>query len=516
MVNWHRILLAALSGLLLALLFPRFNLFFFAWFALIPLLIVLRFTSRLLPAAGYGLVTGLVFFGLFFAWAGLFGKLAWSALTVYMAFYMAVFAAGTSFLLRKFDSWPCLFLIPAWMVSVELVRSIGWWGFSWGSLGYSQQSNLDISCLARIGGFFALSYLIVLVNMIAVEVLFSYRSLLKGVKIHPIPQEATPPLAGWSGVRQSLPKLILVLMSALVLSYGLLLICRFSSPLSSEKDTATIKIAAIQGNIPQSIKFADESAESIKQTYLQMTAEAVKANASLIIWPETSYPGYLQDDQSFTKELQDICDQHGVQLIVGTHYFAEASERYFNSAFFFRPRQKPVRYDKVNIVPFGEYVPFRPLFRWVKALEPIQTDLSAASQIELLPSKLGKIGVGICFESSNPWLAGKMISQGAGLLVFITNDAWFEQTAAPAQHLQTTVMRSIENNIYTVQAANTGISAVIAPDGSIQGKTRLDERKILYGWVKKQDQPSFYSRFGFLFPYLCLFSVLLALAVKRR
>lgn len=480
-----RILLSVLSGLLLAFLFPKFNQFYLAWAALVPLLLVLYFGPSPWRAAGYGLVCGLVFFGVFFYWTGLFGLLAWSSMTVFSALVYVSFSVGASFVIRRLSFFLRVFLIPAWMVSVELLRSIGWWGFSWGSLGYSQQADPNAVLFAGIFGFYGLTYLVVFVNILLTE------SLVLRLK-----QETDPVLPSSS-------RPVYVLLGSAFLLYACLAGFR-TSAISNRKDPGEVKVAVLQGNIPQHLKFVESNREMIKKVYLKMASEAAEAGSYLIVWPETSYPGYLQDDVDFSSKLQRITDEYSTYLIVGSFYYDEKTDRYFNAAYFFRPGKEVVRYTKVNIVPFGEYVPFRPLFGWIKALEPISTDISPASDIILFPAGDEKIGTGICFESSNSLLVGKMVARGARLLVFITNDAWFKKTAAPYQHLQTTAIRSVENRIYTIQAANTGISAVIAPDGKTERATGLDERRILYGFVRFSDHPAFYSRSGYLFSYLCL------------
>lgn len=485
MSSWKKVFLSIFSGLLLAFIFPKFDQFYLAWFALIPLFLVLYSLSSFRQALAYGFLSGFVFFGLFFYWASLFGRLAWTSITVYHSFYFALFALGAAFLIKRLSFWPRLFLVPAWLVSIELFRSVGWWGFSWGSLGYSQQADPNIRMLASYAGVFGLSYLITLVNVFLTESVVSWRN-----------PEARPRTSiSWSFYSIVIVVLVFVYLGLFGLRLGL----------ENEQGNGSgfLKVAALQGNIPQAEKFDSAKTEEVKRLFLKMSIEAAENDADLIVWPESSYPGYLQDDLDFTNRLQRLSDSYQSSLIVGSFYYDETEDRYYNSAYLFQPGKKPARYDKVNIVPFGEYVPFRPLLGWIKALRVIQTDLSAFPKLKLLPAPGGTIGSGICFESSNPCLCRQMVAKGAGLLVFITNDAWFEKTAASYQHLQTTAMRSIENGVYALQAANTGISAIISSNGAIEQETRLEERSILYGRTRFLKRPTFYVRFGFIFPCLC-------------
>jgi apolipoprotein N-acyltransferase len=163
------------------------------------------------------------------------------------------------------------------------------------------------------------------------------------------------------------------------------------------------------------------------------------------------------------------------------------------------------RYDKVHLVPYGEYIPMR---RWMPFLNPIVQsvgDFTPGERIAPMDSPLGKIGVLICFESIFPDLSRKMVRQGAWLLVNLTNDAWHGRTSEPYQHMSMSQMRSVENRRPTARATNTGISAFVDEAGRTQETLGLFQRGALTRSIAPGLQGlSFYTRFGDVFAILCL------------
>ena len=175
-----------------------------------------------------------------------------------------------------------------------------------------------------------------------------------------------------------------------------------------------------------------------------------------------------------------------------------------NSAFLLQPDGTlSGRYDKVHLVPYGEYVPLRRLFPFIGKLVAGVGDFRPGKGFYPLTIDGHRLGVLICYEAIFPEAARDYKRKGAELLVNITNDAWFGRTSAPYQHLSMTVFRAIENRLYLVRAANTGISAIIDPTGEILSRTGLFERTVLKGEVKIIDERTFYAAYGDLFVYLC-------------
>jgi apolipoprotein N-acyltransferase len=174
------------------------------------------------------------------------------------------------------------------------------------------------------------------------------------------------------------------------------------------------------------------------------------------------------------------------------------------------------RYDKVHLVPYGEYVPLRQLFPFIGKLVAGVGDFRSGKGFVPLVSDGRRFGVLICYEGIFPEAARDYKRNRADLLVNITNDAWFGRTSAPYQHLSMTVFRAIENRLYLVRAANTGVSAVIDPTGVILSRTGVFERTVLKGEVKFIDEKTFYAAYGDLFVYLCGLLLILNDFIQKR
>ena len=190
-----------------------------------------------------------------------------------------------------------------------------------------------------------------------------------------------------------------------------------------------------------------------------------------------------------------------------------------NSAYLLGPNGAlQARYDKVHLVPYGEYVPLRSFFPFITKLVAGIGDFKQGKGYYPLNTGNYRLGVLTCFEGILPEAAREYKRRNAELLVNITNDAWFGRTSAPYQHLSMTVFRAIENRLYLVRAANTGISAIIGPTGRILSHTGIFERTSLKGGVKTVDEKTLYAAYGDLFVYLCAATllVLIILSMQRR
>jgi apolipoprotein N-acyltransferase len=175
-------------------------------------------------------------------------------------------------------------------------------------------------------------------------------------------------------------------------------------------------------------------------------------------------------------------------------------------------------YDKVHLVPYGEYVPLRRFFPFIGKLAAGVGDFKPGKGYYPLTLDGHRLGILICYEGILPEAARDYKRRKVELLVNITNDAWFGRTSAPYQHLSMTVFRAIENRLYLVRAANTGISAIVDPTGKILSHTGIFERTTLKGDVKMIDEKTFYAAYGDLFVYLCATAlvVLFILSMQRR
>ena len=210
----------------------------------------------------------------------------------------------------------------------------------------------------------------------------------------------------------------------------------------------------------------------------------------------------------------------GVPILFGAPAFDRDGSRinYFNSAFLISPEKKILgRYDKIHLVPFGEYAPLAGVLGFTRDIIGAIGDFTSGEGVHNLTLPWGKFGVLICYEAIFPDLTRRFVERGAQFLVNITNDAWFGRTAAPYQHLSMATVRAVENRVPIARAANTGISALIDSRGRVVRSTDLFTREVLSGKIKLDKSRSFYTEFGDLFAYLCVgFSVLFLILIRRK
>jgi apolipoprotein N-acyltransferase len=231
----------------------------------------------------------------------------------------------------------------------------------------------------------------------------------------------------------------------------------------------------------------------------------------LIIWPETAFPGYIGEHDEVFDRVRRFAHSLQIPLLLGSVVTEEGS--YYNSSVLIgRDGEIAQRYDKLHLVPFGEYIPFRSLFPFLSQIVPI-ADFSPGRDLTLFSEETtgDNFSTLICFEDSVAGLPRRFVRQGSELLVNITNDAWFKDTKAPYLHLQSSVFRAIENRRTMVRAANTGISGFIAPSGRITGLLRDAQGKPTYvlGHLTQEvgfnDTPTLYTIYGDLFSFFALF-----------
>jgi apolipoprotein N-acyltransferase len=514
-IDRRTIFLALLSGLLLFLSFPKFGTGLFAWIAFVPLLHALREKS---PYQGFlaGFTTG------FAAYIGIIYWIAYVVvhygylpvpvgiavmllLSAYLALYVALFAAGIGYFRDRGVS--TILAAPLLWTSLEYVKSHLLTGFPWENLGYSQYLYAPLIQVADITGVFGLSFAIVLINVVIFDVFQAWRSHRnRKRRIMRITAEVT---AG-------------CLVILMLIGYGMF---RIHDVEKSLDQAPKIPVSLIQGNIDQSIKWHPAFQQETVRIYKSLTQQAAPAGNGLIVWPETATPFFFQDQDDMHREVTSLPLLTGNSLLFGSpSYQRDGLHLVFsNSAFLLSPDgQIAGRYNKVHLVPYGEYVPLRRFFPFIQKLVVGIGDFrSGPGYIPLIMQGAGrpqKLGVMICYEGILPEAGWAYRQQGAGLLVNITNDAWFGNTSAPYQHLSMTTFRSVENRLYLVRAANTGISAIIDPTGRIAARSALFEKATLSGTVRLMDKSTFYSTYGDVFVYGCILGsiLILTLTIKKR
>jgi len=269
-----------------------------------------------------------------------------------------------------------------------------------------------------------------------------------------------------------------VLILILVYSYGFFRLNQEQSVIDK------IRVSVIQGNIPQEDKWDPDNAGYILDKYARLTREASKDKPDLIIWPETAFPGFLFSDRELTGEVMRLIEEIKTPLLLGAN--TEEGLDSFNSAVLLSMEKDSVtKYDKMHLVPFGEYVPFSdsfPLLRRLVLGELGEFTAGKEFKVFKLTAEGRKLKANfatlICFEDIFPEISRKFVKNGAKFLIVITNDAWYGKSGAPYQHAACSVFRAIENRVPVVRCANTGYSCFIDSKGRIydsveENKTHL-------------------------------------------
>jgi apolipoprotein N-acyltransferase len=513
LIDGRALFWALLSGVLLFLSFPKFGSGLFAWIAFIPLLFVLQSKGQGFLA---GFVTG------FTAYIGIIywivhvvvhygylpipvGIAVMLLLAAYLALYVALFAAGVVYFRERGVS-PIL-AAPLLWTALEYAKSHLMTGFPWENLGYSQYATLRLIQSADIAGVFGLSFVIVLINVVLFN-LFRYWQSSKERR-GPGRRIAAEVAAG-------------CLVVVALFGYGQY---RIGDMERSIAQAPRMPVSLIQGNIDQNIKWRPAFQEETVRIYKTLTQQAAPSAGGLVVWPETATPFFFQDQHDLQREVASLPRLTGDWLLFGSPSYDRdgAALVFLNSAFLLSPDGLTAgRYDKVHLVPYGEYVPLRRFFPFINKLVEGIGDFRSGPGYEPLTLTGGdrprKLGVLICYEGILPEAGRAYRRLGAEILVNITNDAWFGNTSAPYQHLSMATFRAVENRLYLVRAANTGVSAIIAPSGRIEARTPLFEKATLSGSVPLLDRNTFYSIYGDVFVYGCILGLILlwVCAIQRR
>ncbi|MCD5390640.1 apolipoprotein N-acyltransferase [candidate division NPL-UPA2 bacterium] len=525
------ILLSSLSGVLLVLCFPKFDLEILAWVALVPLLLAIRDKGGK-EAFILSYLSGAIFFTGLLYWIAtvtVYSKLVPLGLLIlisYLALYFGLFGLLLSIQNQEsriknqesrkghcFHSLRSLLVAPSLWVSLEFIRSHLFSGFPWGLIGYSQHLNLPLIQICSLTGVYGVSFLIVLVNVAIMECL----SAISGGKL---PGRFTRFREDSLNRFRNLSLKGLIIGCHLLVAFFLLGGSLFYGKrvLREEMKGKSLKVAIVQGNIPQEEKWDYERLEDILAVYSKLTREASKEAPHLIVWPETALPGYLPEDRQLLDKISRLAQESNAYILLGAaHREYSRQQKCFNSAFLISPSGAvETVYNKIHLVPFGEFVPLGRLFpRWERAILP-GGGFEPGKNFTVFSLPQGRFGAPICFEAIFPHLVRNFVRRGANFIVNITNDAWFGRTAGPYQHLAMVSLRAVENRLPLVRAANTGISCFIDPFGHSQVLEVEGERIFVRGVLIKEivipEQETFYARRGDIFAYICLLLTLFILA----
>lgn len=500
--SWYtRVLFALASGLTLAFSFPNYNFSLLAWIS-VGLLVLASYRARPVVAPLYGLLHGLVFYPVCLPWIDVVvqqygGVGPWTSAGLVALIGLAggiicaVFSWGLAVASRKSAVLACA-LAPFLWVALEFARAhLPIIAFPWNLAGYAASGNLPLLQLTAITGIYGLSFLVA-----------AYGSLI-----------AYAILSG----RQRAWKCALALTAALIFVAvgGRLLV-----PSESPRFTAHL----VQTNFAQAYDYPSDwmqvHAGDLDELG-QISVDAAHRIPGLIVWPEAPAPFSLQD-AAFAARARQIAQESGSNFLVGAEdWKRDAAGKWLatNSAVLLNPSgQRIFAYDKIHLVPFGEYVPLR---KWLTFTGKLTADLGdftpgSVYGVGRLPE--GRFGTFICYEAVFPNIVRRFTAGGAELLINISNDGWFGRSAAPAQHLMMARVRAVENRRWLLRDTNNGFTVSVDPYGRIVAQLATDIRGQLDAPYDFRSDLTPYARFGDWFAWLCVLAsiVLLAWAFVKR
>ena len=489
--------LVAASALLLILTFPNFDLWFLAWVALVPLLVVIALTRNGARAFLLGWLWGVIFFYGSCWWLTYpiihYGHIsAWFAYplllppVVLVAIFPALFCLLVDRLIAHFGS-ASVCMAPLIWVSLESAR-YAVTGLGWNALGYSQAFHPVLIQSARWGGVYAVSFLLILSNSAIVLLLMRSRKL-------------------------ALALIVTIALFVLAASYG----AHPSPPIKGGATNRSIVAIAIQPNVP--MEFSDEAAEmkSLLDRHLSLssaTARDVESSVAfagsgaalprLVIWPESPMNFSYSRDPQLRDQVGTFARTNHTSVLLNSLEPAPNNGSH-NSAILVNEEGRIVaQYDKIRLMPFGEYVPLPHWLPGASSVRGIVGDFTSGSSYTLMPLGDLRAGVFICIEAAHPAIARRFVKDGADVLINISNDGYLGPTPVMRQHLSNAIFRAVENERPLIRVTNGGISAYIDSNGSVWDATPGFTQAVRTWTVgKEKAEATFYTRYGDIFVYAC-------------
>ncbi len=401
------------------------------------------------------------------------GSIALFALAAYLALYFGLFSWSLKFLKGK-----RIYFSPFLWVGLEILREALFTGFPWGSLGYTVSADLPFLQWASLGGVYFLSFL-----MVGFALLLQRKRLLLA--------------------------LFLLLLFHLG---GFLMIGPYVR--------GTIKVAVLQNRWDFSPPITPAKAREVLSQYENLGNKAVEEGVDLLVFPETTIPFIHLSETYWQDYVKGLSSRWGTWLVFSATWVEKG--RFYNSVFSISPDGRMWRYDKIHLVPFGEYNPLPFLRRIIPRIAMEIGDFSRGRGISLLRFQGEKFASPVCYEAIFPELVREMVEKGAEFLVNVTNDAWYGKTSAPWQHFYQARLRAVENRRYLIRGASSGISAVVDPYGRILQRSQIYRTEFIKGSISPRKNLSFYTITGkyqrIFYPAfsLFLFAFLLVRGIFRR
>ncbi|HSE07954.1 MAG TPA: apolipoprotein N-acyltransferase [Nocardioidaceae bacterium] len=451
-----RLLLAAAAGVVVAVSFEPFALFYLMPLGVAGLSLVVRGQR---PGSGFllGTTFGTSFMLALLPWLQVIGTDAWLALSVFQGLFYGLLGLGTA-LVQRLAWWP-LWTAMMW-VAIEALRStVPFGGFPWGRLAFATADTPASGLFAYVGSAGTTFAVALIGSGLAWAVLETRRTPLRGMAAVALP--------------------VLVASFAGVVTPW--------APAAGEQPRRVVSVAAVQGNVPGEGMDAFAERRAVLNNHVQATrdlADRIEQGAprpDLVIWPENSTDIDPFADPTVYADIQGAVDAVDVPVLVGAMVSGEQPEDVFNQGIVWRPDEGPAqRYSKNHPVPFGEYIPFRDVFApYIERLDQIPRDMVPGTAPGLLTLGGTTIGDLICFEVAYDELLHDVVEGGAELVVVQTNNATYMGTGQIEQQFAISRLRAIETNRYVVVAATNGVSGIIGPDGEVVQRAPVRSQSVL-------------------------------------
>lgn len=499
---FYRLGAAALSGVLLFASFPEIDWNLLAWIAGVPLLAALVNEPRLRRAYVLAHLCGAIFIGGSCHWfidvlelhGGLNPALAMFAVGMFLLVYPAIygiFGVIVAWTARRSRAL-ALVLSPFLWIALELGRSYWLTGFPWNLLGYAVAAP-GLRQVASASGVYGLSFLAMATSALVVWVLFEpRRRLVQGVSV--------------------------VWLALLGLGNWML----FPPPLPRGSNVAHLVQPNVPLDVESLVKWAPWNDPKPLEGLLAMTAASVErlpsgnAHPPLIVWPENSAPFYFDRDEIFRSAVIGMARHNKAYVVFGTVTYADPQQTQpKNTGMVLDPEGRVVlAYDKIHLVPFGEYVPSWAFPDLVGKITHEAGNFVAGSEYKTASTPDGGLGLFICYESVFPRQVRRLTPEGPGVLVNISNDAWFGDSAAAAQHLEMARLRAIENGRFLLRATNDGTTVIIDPYGRVARQIPRHQQAVLAGHFDFLARRTFYHAHGDVFAWMCVV-ISLAIIIAR-
>jgi apolipoprotein N-acyltransferase len=523
-----QIALATLSSLLLILSFPDFNLWWLVWVALVPVMVAVCASPQ--PRASTAFLLGwlagtLYFYGtcwwLTHSMIHFGGIPAWLAypllapITLVVGLFPAAWCAALAHVASRRGIAAALLLAPFAWAACEWAR-LGATGQLWNALGYTQAYEPTLIQSASWGGVYAVSFLIVAINSALAYVLLRrdkrafiaavFATFVVAVMICVTAFDALT-LELNREPSESVPAVIVVAIQPNV------------SPNFERTQTETDALVA--RHMTMTMAALDDWDRKVAQppqsrTPDEQTLSAWQAPPRLVVFPESPMNFSYARDEEFRALISDFARRERASIIFNSLEPAPAGGAYNSAVMINEEGRLVAQYDKIRLLPFGEYVP---LPRWLGGglLGGLVGDFTPGANYTLLPAGQARVGVFICFESAFPSIARAFTKAGADVLINISNDGYLGKTPVIRQHLANVVFRAVENRRTILRVTNTGISARITPQGEVMDATdSFQPAARTWTITRSTGGETFYTRHGDLFVALCAFVAVAGLATTMR